>query len=217
MKLKIVHIVCLALSATLMFSALAIAGSAVTRGAAKESEQQSKESAEIGSAAPLREEPERPGAVVAGYIDPIPAHPDRKYYDVKLSIAEQNTVFDYCEMYDVPAELVFGIMSVESEFVSSSLSSTLDYGIMQINSSNHKWLSEELGVTDFFDYEQNVLCGVYMLSEYYHKYADVEKIAMCYHYGESGAVDLWEKGITSSDYTSAVVQAIAQLKVRSDG
>lgn len=209
MKSLILHNICIAFAATLMFSAIAISGKIAVRGSADAPAETAGESV-AEAIVPL--EKERPSVVVAGPIAPIPAHPDRKYYDVELSVSQQNTVFDYCEVYDVPAELIFGIMSVESSYTASAVSSTHDYGIMQINSSNHRWLQEELGITDFMDFEQNVLCGVYMLSEYYHKYADIEKIAMCYHYGENGAISLWEQGVTATDYTSAVVQAIACLK-----
>ncbi len=136
------------------------------------------------------------------------------YYDIPLSDEKQDYVFEKCEEYDVPCELVLAVMGTESTYVEGQISRNGDYGIMQINKINHPWLAEELGVTDFMDYEQNVLCGVYMLSHYYHLYTDFNKIAMCYRYGENAANDMWDKGIYETDYTREIVRRIAMLNYR---
>lgn len=136
------------------------------------------------------------------------------YYDIPLSNEKQDYVFEKCDEYDVPCELVFAVMGAESTYIEGQVSLNGDYGIMQINKINHPWLTEELGITDFMDYEQNVLCGVYMLSHYYHLYTDFNKIAMCYRYGESGAEDMWERGIYETDYTRQIVRTIATLTYR---
>ena len=134
------------------------------------------------------------------------------YYDIALDHSRQDYVFEVCSEYDVPCELVFAVMGVESSYVDSRISNNGDYGIMQINSINHAWLSQELGVDDFLDYEQNVLCGVYMLADYYHRYVDFNKIAMCYRYGENAAKEMWDKGVYSTDYTRQIVRTIALLE-----
>lgn len=133
------------------------------------------------------------------------------YYDIPLDEDRQDYVFSLCEEYDVPCELVFAIMGAESFYNDGEISADGDYGIMQINSVNHAALSEILGVTDFLDYEQNVFCGIYMLSDYYHRYTDFNKIAMCYRYGENGAKEMWDKGIYETDYTRQIVRGIAML------
>ncbi len=136
------------------------------------------------------------------------------YYDIPLSDGQQDYVFEKCEEYDVPCELVLAIMGAESTYTEDQVSDNGDYGIMQINRINHPQLTAELGVTDFTDFEQNVLCGVYMLSHYYHLYTDFNKIAMCYRYGENGAKEMWDKGIYETDYTRQIVRTIATLKYR---
>lgn len=136
------------------------------------------------------------------------------YYDIPLSDEKQDYVFDMCEKYDVPCELVLAVMGAESTYTEGQISHNGDYGIMQINKINHPWLAEELGITDFMDYEQNVLCGVYMLSHYYHLYTDFNKIAMCYRYGENGAKEMWQNGIYETDYTRQIVRSIAMLNYR---
>ena len=134
------------------------------------------------------------------------------YYDIPLSEEQQDTVFSYCSYYDVPCELVFAVMKVESNFNASEISQTDDFGIMQINSVNHEWLKRELGVNDLLDFSQNVKAGTFLLSEYYHKYPDVNKIVMCYRYGEHRAIEYWENGTTETQYTEAIICAIASIK-----
>jgi soluble lytic murein transglycosylase-like protein len=67
-------------------------------------------------------------------------------------------------------------------------------------------LSEEVGFTDFFDPEQNVTAGLYMLRDLFEKYEDPALVLMTYNMGETGAKRLWDKGIYTSDYAEAVLQ-----------
>lgn len=138
----------------------------------------------------------------------------KRYYDIPLTDEKQDYVFDMCEKYGVSCELVFAIMGAESIYSEVQISKDGDYGIMQINRINHQRLSQELGVSDFLDYKQNVLCGIYMLSDYYNRYTDFNKIAMCYRYGETGAKKMWDQGIYETDYTRQIVRSIAMLKYR---
>lgn len=133
------------------------------------------------------------------------------YYNIALSEEKQEYVFSLCEEYSVPVNLVLAVMSIESNYTNEQVSSSGDWGIMQINSINHEWLKEELGVCDFLDFYDNVRCGVYMLSQYYHKYANINQIAMCYRYGETGAKEMWDNGINETEYTKKIIQAIATL------
>lgn len=61
-------------------------------------------------------------------------------YDVPLSEELQHYAQDVCEEYGVSFPLVIAIMKHESEFLPGVVSATNDYGIMQINQSNHEWL-----------------------------------------------------------------------------
>lgn len=92
-------------------------------------------------------------------------------YNVPLDDALQRYTYNLCVDYEIEEyyPLVLAVMWRESEFVPTIISKTNDYGLMQINKINHKWLSEELGITDFLDAEQNIHAGVFMLSLYLHK------------------------------------------------
>lgn len=135
------------------------------------------------------------------------------YYDVPLDFEVQDYLFKQCEKYDVPVELVLALIKKESNFKANAISRTNDYGLMQINKVNHKSLKKELGVTDFLDAKQNILCGVYILSGHLKSVdGDIHKALMQYQFGIAGAKRLWRKNIYSSKHSRSVVKLYEQYK-----
>ena len=82
---------------------------------------------------------------------------------------------------------------------------TFDSGLMQINSCNYEWLTEELGITDFYDPEQNIKCGVFMIADLMDRHEGVHEILMCYNMGEKRTRELQSQGIYSSKYSRKIV------------
>lgn len=124
-------------------------------------------------------------------------------YNVPLDEALQRHAYNLCVDYEIEEyyPLVLAVMWRESEFVPTIISRTNDYGLMQINKINHKWLSDKLEITDFLDEEQNIHAGVFMLSLYLHKYEDIDKALMAYNMGENGAKKRWDAGTYTTNYT----------------
>lgn len=117
-----------------------------------------------------------------------------------------------CDLYDVPLELAYAVMQVESGFTPAARSSTGDYGLMQINSINAGWLKEELGVTDLLDARQNIQAGCYMLGKYLSEYeGNVNCALMAYNLGAAGAKKAWSAGTYSTAYTDKVWNAMVGL------
>lgn len=130
------------------------------------------------------------------------------YWDVPLSEEIQDYIRMLSMEYSVPEELILAMIEVESSFRPSVVSSTGDYGYMQINECNHEWLKNELGVTDFLDPYQNILCGVYILSGHLEKTdGDIAKALMRYNNGPTGAYRLWEQGVYETSYTKKITTA----------
>ena len=98
----------------------------------------------------------------------------------------------------------------ETNFEAGAISSTDDYGLMQINSVNHTYLAEELGITDFLDPYENVKAGMFILRKLFEKYDTPEKVLMAYNMGETGAARLWEQGIFEVNYSKEVLQKQAE-------
>ena len=118
----------------------------------------------------------------------------------------QEFIYSLSYGYGIDYTLVMGLIEQESSFDSNIISKTNDYGLMQINTINHEWLKESLGITDFLDPYQNTRAGVYILRNLFEKYQDTEKVLMAYNMGETGARKLWDKGIYETGYTQKVME-----------
>lgn len=129
------------------------------------------------------------------------------YYDIPLSKDLQLYTYNRCVEYGVPEhyELVLAMMWQESNYTADLISSTDDYGIMQINSCNHSWLVDLLGPTNFLDASDNINAGVYVISKLLIKYGDEHKALMAYNMGEHGASLNWQAGNYTSNYSRGVV------------
>ena len=163
------------------------------------------EATEPSEAAP--EAQERPEAQVSRYI----------YYNVPLADDLQEYTQDLCNEYGVQYELVLALMSAESGYRTDVISKTSDYGIMQINKVNHERLTKALGITDFLEPKQNIEAGINMIAEISEKYHTPEEILMVYNKGHAGAKKLWNQGITTTKYTSRVLQRMDELEQRTGG
>ena len=144
------------------------------------------------------------------------AEPEPPIYDIPLSPELQEYTYNRCEELGLVApgvdyQTVLALMSKESGYTADAVSSTGDYGIMQINTVNHTWLREELGITDFLDAEQSIDAGTEMLARLSAKYSDPHKVLMAYNMGEGGAGKLWAQGITSSEYSRDIMARRAEI------
>lgn len=123
----------------------------------------------------------------------------------RLDDATQQMILDKCEEYNIDFAFTMAVIFKESSFRPNADSGS-SVGLMQINRINHEWLSKELGITDFWNPEQNVTAGLYMLRMLFEKYEDPALVLMAYNHGEAGARKLWDKGIYSTDYVEGVLQ-----------
>lgn len=131
-------------------------------------------------------------------------------YKSYLDSSYQNHLYAMCIKYNVEKyyTLFIAQMYHESTFQTNIVSKTNDYGLMQINKCNHQWLGRKLGNYDFLDPYNNIEAGIYMMSDFLHKYNDVEKALVCYNRGESAV----KKGIYSTSYSKGVLEDMNLLK-----
>ena len=137
-----------------------------------------------------------------------------KVYDIDLEGELQEYVITKAKKASVDPELVLAVMSVESSYRNIVSDDGQDFGLMQINKVNHKWLSEGYGITDIMDPKQNIDAGIVFLAEYNKKYDELYKILMSYNCGESRAKELWGLGLkdTNVGYVKKVKKALKSLK-----
>lgn len=129
-----------------------------------------------------------------------------KLLDIPLSEDLQKFTYYLCNEYGIEYSLVIALMERESKFDINAIGDGVNYGLMQIHTINHTWLSEELGIIDFLDPYQNVQAGIYMLCDLFKKYDNTDQVLMAYNSGESGAKRLFAKQIFSTDYTRNILE-----------
>lgn len=126
-------------------------------------------------------------------------------YDIPLSDSLQRYIYEICADEGVPVTLALAMIEHESGFNPEAVSSTDDYGLMQINSVNHNWLEEKYRTADMLNPYQNVFCGISIIGGYIEKYEDYGKALMAYNMGNYGAQKAWENGVTSTKYSESIL------------
>jgi hypothetical protein len=138
------------------------------------------------------------------------------FFDVPLSDEIQLFLFEMCDEYNVPYELALALIWTESTYRERVISKTNDYGLMQINVVNHRWLRNELGVSDFLCPFDNIRSGVHILGVALAAYGDVHKALMAYNMGDAGAARHWRNGTVTSYYSRLVVSRVPLIEIRDD-
>ena len=130
------------------------------------------------------------------YIEVIPEPDPIIYTDIDALIVQ------IAGEYGLPWELVRAVCYVESGFDPNAISSTGDYGLMQVSYINHGWL----GLTDPLDPEANLRAGCTILkTAIENSNGDFTLALMRYNRGDGYAMGQWAQGIYSTDYTNKVL------------
>ena len=128
-------------------------------------------------------------------------------HNVPLNKEIQEFTQEVCLEYDVPVELAYAVMRLESNFNVDAIGKTNDYGIMQINECNHKWLMDKFGFDDIMDYRNNIRSGVYMLGLHLEQSGgDIVWALMMYNNGVNGALVKRDNGEFETPYTKIVMR-----------
>lgn len=144
--------------------------------------------------------------------DKLPKLGEVVYYNVPLSNSLQRFIYEVCADESVPVALVMAMIEHESQFDPEVVSSTEDYGLMQINAVNHEWLEEDFRCADMLNPYQNVFCGVKIIGKFVAKYNDYNKALMAYNMGDYGARSAWENGIDSTKYSTTILELMRKYE-----
>lgn len=131
--------------------------------------------------------------------------------NVPLDEELQEFTYYLCAGYNIDFTLVMALMQYESSYKANVVSSTDDYGLMQINRCNHEELTAILGVTDYLDPYENIRAGCFTIRKLFEKYKDTNMVLMAYNLGEKGASKLWKQGIYSIQYTDSILNIQRQF------
>lgn len=132
-------------------------------------------------------------------------------YNVPLSKELQQYTYDMCNMYGIEDkyEVVLALMWRESNFDPDAVSSTEDYGLMQINAIH---LNETFDVVDVMDPKQNIDFGVKTLAGLYESYIDDNMVLMAYNFGCCGAERHWDAGTYASNYSLDILDKVELIR-----
>ena len=107
----------------------------------------------------------------------------------------------YSEEYNVPIELLCGVINTESSFNPSALSHARAMGIMQITEPTFEWLQfktgEEHNTDELYNYELNIRYGTLLLSLLYEEFENWDTTLAAYNAGR-GRVNEW---LSNPDYS----------------
>ncbi|NBJ83432.1 hypothetical protein D5274_16665 [bacterium 1XD42-94] len=132
---------------------------------------------------------------------------------VPLSWEYQDYMRTYCHLYGCPYPMALAVADWETrgQFNMDAIGPAGEVGIMQLNpgpdGSYHAELEDATGL-DPTTPEGNIAGGCYKLGKYMAEYGDAAMVAMAYNRGQAGARAAWEAGITSNEYTDAVLEAL---------
>ena len=121
-----------------------------------------------------------------------------------------------CAAYECPYPLALAVAEVESHFNMEAVGAAGEVGIMQLNPGPDGTYHAELEAATGLDPTTpsgNIAAGCYLLGKYMKEYGDANKAAMAYNMGVSGAENAWAEGISSTDYSAAVVAAMERWEV----
>ena len=135
-----------------------------------------------------------------------------KPIDIKLKPELQRFTYNMCEAYNLDYSLILAQMFTESSYQPDLISKTHDYGLMQINRCNHKWLHDKLGVSNFLDPYQNIRAGTYIMRKLFERNRTTHLVLMSYNMGETSANELYAQGVTSSIYSQTIVKKQKQIR-----
>lgn len=135
---------------------------------------------------------------------------------VPLPYDLQDIMRSACEAYGCPYPLALAVAETESQFDQEAVGAVGEIGIMQLNpgpgGSYHAVLEKATG-QDPATPQGNIVCGVYLLGKYMAENNDPAKAAMAYNMGQGGAAAAWEAGVTSTDYSAAVMEAMKRWEI----
>ena len=129
-------------------------------------------------------------------------HMERRSYPQNLC----ETVQEYAEKYDIPEDLLWAVIKVESDFDTRAYSSAGAMGLMQMMPSTFEWLTgeehlgEHLSVQSLYEPDVSIRYGAYYLRYLYQKFNCNWETALAAYNGGEGNVAQW---LADPEYSDA--------------
>lgn len=141
--------------------------------------------------------------------------------DIPLSDEIQKYAYAKCIENAIDYSVFLGLMRHESTFNPDAVSKSGDYGLCQINETNHDWMREVFGSDwDPMNPYDSIDASTYMLRNLIDNYSDVNtynRLLMSYNFGHGGAAKHFAQGTNSSAYSRQVMAYAEEYGYSGDG
>lgn len=140
--------------------------------------------------------------------------------DIPLSEDIQKYAYNKCQESGIDYPVFLGLMRKESTFNPEAVSKTNDYGLCQINKGNHKLMREIFGSDwDPLNPYDNIDASIFILSECIKDYncENYHILLMNYNMGHGNAVECFNNGIYSSNYSRTIMEYAKEYGYSGDG
>lgn len=139
-------------------------------------------------------------------------------YGGKLPVSVQQYAWCVCKSYGYDYPTVIAVIEKESGYRYDAVGSAGEQGYMQILQRWHEGRMERLNCTDLMDPYMNILVAVDYLDELVEQYQDEHLALSIYNRGfrndsQTGALDLWDNGAMSTEYSRSVIQRADEIRL----
>lgn len=144
----------------------------------------------------------------------ITQHKD--YFDVPLGEDLQDHIYDICEEYGIPPEIIIAQISRESCFNPEVVGAAGEVGYLQIHPVTVTFITGETGL-DVSDPRENISAGAWLLHYFIDRGYSLNEALICYNEGEGNASVLFDQGIYDTAYTADIYSIAASLRAGGEG
>ena len=126
-----------------------------------------------------------------------------------LPVVVQQYAWCICKRYGFEYPIVLSIIEQESGYRYDAVGSAKEKGYMQIAEVWHSDRMSRLGAEDLLNPYMNIAVGVDYIAELMGQYHDIHLALSIYNRGfrnsnRTGALDLWDAGYTSTEYSRGI-------------
>lgn len=157
------------------------------------------------------------GEDVAGWV-PYQIPEEFEQTGGKLPECMQQFIYIICNQNGVDYALVLAVIEVESGYTWDADSPEGSKGYMQVNVKWHEDRMDRLNVDNVENPYFNIMVGVDYLAELQGRFNTEAEVLTAYNYGVTGAYqNVWNKGLTETEYSKAVQQAKRRIEAQLGG
>jgi len=134
-----------------------------------------------------------------------------------LPLQVQEYAWCVCKNYDADYAMILALIERETGYRNEIIGTSGEVGYMQVTEKWHRDRMDRLNVDNLADPYMNILVGVDYITELMDQYQDAHLALSIYNRGfrnskGTGALDLWERGETSTEYSESIMNRAGEIR-----